>query len=122
MGTICTVLYIAVLVSAFIGIAILCEKYPTSALVIYAKNLGFPAFILAMGVMFLALREIPQRFGFPSITGPGAILIAILFIAVGLYGAWHGWIQATRRFKAEKAAEPGATDNPDDAQRLREDH
>ncbi len=34
----------------------------------------------------------------------------------------HTYSMVFVREKTEKAAEPGATDNPDDAQRLREDH
>ncbi|BET65435.1 hypothetical protein ASA1KI_03700 [Opitutales bacterium ASA1] len=54
----------------------------------------------------------------------GMYLAPLWVIIAGLPFFWLWWSRK-EKYKARygmKAAEPGATDNPDDAQRLREDH
>jgi len=47
--------------------------------------------------------------------------VAPLFVALGAFGLWRSNRDRERKGRGE-TAEPGATDNPDDAQHLREDH
>ena len=95
------------------------------ALFVVASSMLFPARRLRTIVIFSVLGGI---YGCPfgSIYElPNSRVFYSTEIAGSIVGAATGcWIAASLlgRARRKKAAEPGATDNPDDAQRLREDH
>ena len=67
--------------------------------------------LVAVGIVYAGVVPVYIKGGFA---------MAFLLFA-SAYGAPRLWME-TVIGKRRKAAEPGATDNPDDAQRLREDH
>jgi hypothetical protein len=93
--------------------------------------LELAALLAALGAVFLwnltdALRPV-RTFEFYDRNGQIALTIYGMKTMYGMKGQWHASKDFAEAIEKtieanQKTAEPGATDNPDDAQRLREDH
>ena len=117
MNTITIIALFALVVIIVVSCVVVLDVFRDNRLVQYCRSCGGPGIVAGVSLGWLISGEIWQHGrGAPPITGDGARIVATILFMIAMYYFWSGAKEVRRANSRRKAAEPGATDNPDGAQ------